>query len=230
MSIQKADSSFLCAFAIVGVLGFLLLQALNAWGGQSLILDEVVELGPVEEGGEAVFQIPLKNDSASPLQILSVDPYCDYVEVFPFPSSLEAGEEVLIKGRIDTSGTLGGIAKTLEIMTSASSEPEIVKITVKVIHPSVSPRQIKDIFRGRCGNCHAGADVGSRKGKMLYSAVCYMCHKDYRTIRHLDTGDIRHSISAGIRNTAMPAFGSKDGGPLNEEQIDSLVEVLTEDR
>jgi mono/diheme cytochrome c family protein len=82
------------------------------------------------------------------------------------------------------------------------------------------------IFRGDCRRCHVGTDIKSKQGEMLYNAVCFMCHKDYSTYKHLSKGLLEKSISDGITNTSMPGFAETKGGHLSSEQISSLVNFL----
>jgi mono/diheme cytochrome c family protein len=93
------------------------------------------------------------------------------------------------------------------------------------------------VFRGDCARCHVTPTVG-KKGGELYTTACAICHEaphratmvpDLRAIK-TPTGKEFWTqwISNGKPGSLMPAFASALGGPLNDEQIQSLAELLTQ--
>jgi mono/diheme cytochrome c family protein len=73
-------------------------------------------------------------------------------------------------------------------------------------------------------------------GKELYVAACDICHgANPRATMVPDLHALNHStdlnfwkvwIADGKAGTLMPAFSTKEGGPLTDEQIDSLAQVM----
>jgi mono/diheme cytochrome c family protein len=103
--------------------------------------------------------------------------------------------------------------------------------------------QAKDrlvLFKGECATCHVDAGRG-KTGKALFQADCAMCHGmnaqgnrssgssllrgDYESEAHRQ--HIRQVIADGSPNTPqMPPFSKAHGGPLNDDEINSLVSFL----
>jgi mono/diheme cytochrome c family protein len=101
--------------------------------------------------------------------------------------------------------------------------------------------QVKDplvLFKGDCKSCHVDRGVG-KFGEELFIADCGMCHGLQAeggvapSLIGFDMSDesqkayARDVIANGAAmNPTMPPFGKAKGGPLSDEQIDSLVNYL----
>jgi mono/diheme cytochrome c family protein len=93
------------------------------------------------------------------------------------------------------------------------------------------------IFKGECAKCHVDKGV-AKMGKELYAADCGICHDaehraamvpDLKVPRsQRDLAFWQKWITEGKAGTMMPAFASTHGGPLTQEQIDSLTVYLYE--
>ena len=91
------------------------------------------------------------------------------------------------------------------------------------------------VFRNDCASCHVQPAVG-KTGKELYVAACGVCHEAEHKATMVPTlagrtGSFPESywnqwIRAGKVGSLMPAFEQKQGGPLTDEQIDSLTAYL----
>jgi mono/diheme cytochrome c family protein len=91
------------------------------------------------------------------------------------------------------------------------------------------------VFKGECAKCHVDKGV-AKMGPELYAADCGICHdaehraamvpdlKVPRTPR--DLAFWQKWIMEGKPGTLMPAFAQAHGGPLTQEQIDSLTVYL----
>lgn len=99
----------------------------------------------------------------------------------------------------------------------------------KNIQMALADRQA--VFRGDCAKCHVDKGVG-KIGKELYDASCGICHdSEHRAAMVTDLKVPRSDrdlafwqkwIAEGKVGTMMPAFASLHGGPLTQQQIDSL--------
>ena len=99
----------------------------------------------------------------------------------------------------------------------------------KNIQMALADRQA--VFRGDCAKCHVDKGVG-KMGKELYDASCGVCHdSEHRAAMVTDLKVPRSDrdlafwqkwISEGKAGTMMPAFGAVHGGPLSQQQVDSL--------
>jgi hypothetical protein len=91
------------------------------------------------------------------------------------------------------------------------------------------------VFKGDCAKCHVEPTKGLL-GKQLYEKACGICHEaEHRATMVADLHNLNHDtnadfwktwISMGKPGSLMPGFSASQGGPLNEAQIDSLVEYL----
>ncbi|MEW6161580.1 MAG: cytochrome c, partial [Verrucomicrobiota bacterium] len=92
------------------------------------------------------------------------------------------------------------------------------------------------IFKNDCASCHAHPTVG-KKGEALYQAACGICHEaEHRASMVPDLTALKNPtskeywelwVTKGKPGTLMPAFAKSEGGPLDEEQVASLVDYLT---
>src|SRR4030095_14910931 len=91
------------------------------------------------------------------------------------------------------------------------------------------------VFRNDCASCHVTPAVG-KKGYELYQAACGVCHDaEHRAsfvpnLRALNK-PTNHNywltwVMYGREGSLMPAFAKAKGGPLDEEQIQSLADYL----
>lgn len=91
------------------------------------------------------------------------------------------------------------------------------------------------VFRGECAKCHVDPGVG-KLGADLYMASCGICHEaehratmvpDLKVPRGpRDLAFWQKWIAEGKPGTLMPAFAAVHGGPLNQDQADSLAVYL----
>ncbi len=87
-----------------------------------------------------------------------------------------------------------------------------------------------------CAKCHAEPAKNVTDGRLLYAGVCAICHNsqhraaavpDLRTLAHpTDAEHWRKWIAYGRAGSMMPAFAHSEGGPLNEQQVNALVDFM----
>ena len=150
---------------------------------------------------------------------------------------------------MNLAGKVGTVTKSINVDTSAGNKSLLVKVNMPATpppaaaadHPGMNNRaenvkaalaDRQAVFKGDCASCH----VEKGKGKMgaeLYAASCDICHADSPT-RAAMVPDLKVARSArdlafwqkwimeGKPGTMMPGFASQHGGPLTQEQIDSL--------
>ncbi len=183
-------------------------------------------LGTLEEGRSFTFDIPLKNTTANPLKLISLEPSCGCTKAIIMNERIGSGEAGIIRVTIDTTGKIGKVVKTIEVMTDTSPDPFILTLRGLVKHSGDGVIDAGALFREDCRRCHVGTNIKSKQGEILFNAVCFMCHKNYSPYKHLSKELLEKSISYGITNTSMPGFAETIGGPLSSEQISSLVDFL----
>jgi mono/diheme cytochrome c family protein len=91
------------------------------------------------------------------------------------------------------------------------------------------------VFKGDCAVCHVRPGDG-KLGQALFDGVCGVCHEaehrasmvpDLKSLPHATDADHwRAWISFGRVGSLMPSFAQSQGGPLTDQQIESLVDYL----
>lgn len=148
-------------------------------------------------------------------------------------SRLKPKEKGRINVFVDVRGKAGNITKTVQVFTNDPKSPvTTLSVTMHVkdlIH--MKKEDAANIFSGECKGCHVEKGRG-KKGFKLYSADCIMCHgigKSASTIldmRKKPKEDIIEAIRNGVEDTSMPGWDNKSGGPLSDDEIESLVDLI----
>jgi cytochrome c553 len=147
-------------------------------------------------------------------------------------NQLKPGEKGNIRVIIDLRGKKGIFLKTIEVHTNDPITPLTtlsVKMTVKdQIH--MSQYTATEIFAGECRGCHVDQGKG-KKGWDLFKADCFMCHNagkktSLSTMSKRPAKELLKAIRDGIANTLMPGFDLKNGGPLDDAEIKSLMDLI----
>ena len=147
-------------------------------------------------------------------------------------SHLKPGESAMINVSVDIRGRKGNISKTIEVYSNDPNNP-VMKLALRMyIKDRVHLDQHKamDIFSEKCRDCH----IDRGRGKMgwdLFRADCFMCHNagkntSLSTMSKKPRAEMLKAIREGIDNTLMPGFDLKNGGPLNDAEIKSLIDLI----
>jgi len=200
---------------------------------------------------EAKFAFAVTNVSQEDAVIMSVHPSCGCTAA-KLPSSpwvLKPGEGGEIGVTMNLAGKFGIVTKTVTVVTTSGSIPLLVKavlpqeayqnlqrVTERSRNMQIAAADRQAVFRGDCAKCHVEAGIG-KKGHDLYAASCGICHDaEHRAtmvpiLRGRPAPYNREYWNNWVRNgkdgSLMPAFEAKRGGPLTDEQVDSLVDYLT---
>lgn len=199
--------------------------------------------------GEAVakFTFSATNITDSEIVITDAHPSCGCTEA-KMPSKpwhLAAHSNGVINVGVNLAGKSGTFFKWVDVSYASNAH---VRLNLKVIMQE-DPKMVREqnqqkakadhqaVFRGDCAKCHAQPAEG-KMGKELYAAACKICHDaEPRATAVPDLHALNHStdynfwkiwISEGKAGTMMPAFSKKEGGPLTDEQIDSLAQLALE--
>jgi mono/diheme cytochrome c family protein len=176
---------------------------------------------------------------------------CTVAQFPTTPYTLLPGSNVPVNATMDLRGKQGIITKTVTADTSVGIKPLLVKVSIAAattsanttpagaannmgnraqnIQTALADRQA--VFKGDCASCHVEKGKG-KFGAELYAASCGICHDaEHRAAMVTDLKVPRGPrdiafwqkwIMEGKPGTMMPAFGQSHGGPLTQEQIDSL--------
>lgn len=188
------------------------------------------------------FQFSVTNTSDKSVTIDQIRPTCGctVAEMPASPWMLAPGSNGTFVGTIDVRGKEGTISKALFVNSSAGTQ--MLGITVKVPtldeearrrNQMIAKNDRQAVFQGDCAVCHLKSTVG-RSGGELFTAACGTCHlSEHRASmvpdllvakQHRDAAYWRKWISEGKDSSLMPAWSKKHGGPLTDEQIESLVQ------
>lgn len=178
---------------------------------------------------------------------------CTTAHLPPMPWTLKPGEDGKIGVSVNLAGKSGTLIKTATVSFSVStnSVPDGTPATAKkqlqirvfMPDPQLMRQQNQQIaltdrqavFKGNCASCHA-APTNGKTGEPLYHAACGICHDDanrasmvadLHNLKVPTSRDFWHTwIVAGKPDSLMPAFSQSQGGPLTDDQINSLVDYL----
>jgi cytochrome c553 len=172
---------------------------------------------------------------------------CAVAEMPSKPWVLKPGAGGSLKVNLTTLGRFGLVTKLIGIETSHG--PQLLTVRSEIpLSPApfnVSGRERdrmtaqadpQSIFKKtECAACHALPAAG-RMGEPLFTKACAICHiSDHRAAMVPDLATLNHAINAdywrtiitrGKAGSLMPAFAKSEGGILDSEQIESLVEYL----
>jgi cytochrome c553 len=200
----------------------------------------------------AHFTFKVRNVSGSEVVIDDVKPSCGCT-VAQLPSKpwhLGPGETNHMEVLVDLRGKWGKLFKQINVLSSTA--PTILALVIDVPQgatnamPSDMANRIwgqqlaamdhQAVFKKDCVHCHLEPAFG-KYGQNLYQASCGICHEaqhratmvpDLHALKTaIDSDYWRHWVTYGKPGTLMPGFAATLGGPLDEDQIKSLVTYLT---
>jgi cytochrome c553 len=208
-----------------------------------LLWDAMEKSRTAQPGGPtAELDFVVKNTSDQPVEITRVLTSC-HCTTAPAPRTpwlIAPGASDTLHVTVDLTGRRGGLTKTIYVGTSAGEQQLLVHVDIppppaarREMNLMVAQADRQAVLRGDCATCHVAPTVG-RHGAALYGTACEICHTtDDRRATMVpdlakptvarDAAYWRRWIEEGRDGTLMPAFGRKHGGPLDDDQIDSLV-------
>jgi hypothetical protein len=195
----------------------------------------------------ATFTFRLTNGSPEEVTIDQVRTSCGctVAKLPAVPWKLPAGTNGQFDVVADLRGKHGVFSKMVYVYTSKGFKALNVRVNVpgttdvpmgdRLRNLQIASTDRQAVFRGDCARCHSQPGVG-KQGQDLYQGVCAVCHEaehratmvpDLRNLSHpTDAVHWRNWITHGKAGTLMPAWSQTEGGPLTEDQIDSLVGFL----
>lgn len=193
-----------------------------------------------------------RNSSPIPVVVTGVRTSCGCtVAQFPnIPWTIPPGGRADLRATVDFTGKWGRLEKTVYVTSSAGKSVLTIEVdATNIASPKLDVRPMlartqnmeaaqadrQAIFRNDCAKCHAEPTIG-KVGAPLFQTACGICHEspDRATMvpdlhafgRTADRAAWRKWITQGKPGTLMPSFARSNGGPLDEPQIDSLVDYL----
>lgn len=199
------------------------------------------------------FDFVVRNVSTNIVEITDITTSCGCtVASMPEnPWRIKPGETNHLPVLADLRGKTGSIFKDVNISSKDAPEQLHVMVNIEDISGTntMSKEQMDRLWaqqmasvdrqavfsRKECQSCHLTPAFG-KHGKELYDVACGICHdSEHRATMVPDLHALKTPIAAnyysnmvahGKPGTLMPAFLSREGGPLDVRQIASLVEFL----
>ena len=200
------------------------------------------------------FTFAFTNSAPGPVAIESVRTSCGctVAKVPPLPWTLAPGEGGEFSVVLDARGKRGTVTKSVFVNSSIGVKSLTGRAVIegsggneggaggagsddRLRNMQIALADRFAVFRGECATCHAKPSEG-RHGPALYSAACGICHDSHNRASMVpDLKNLGHPtdrehwvrwITFGRHGSLMPAFAQAEGGPLTEEQVDSLADFL----
>lgn len=207
-----------------------------------------VDLGRIPMDAKVHHSFLVYNTGGQRLRIYSVEPSCGCTVARLSRQEIKPGEFAQLDVDLDTSIKLGPVEKTITVRSNDPDTPVLELLLVGEVfstlngdgesHGQIAVKDPLVLFHGDCARCHVDKGRG-KTGQALFQADCAMCHGssaqgavakgllegDFSQETHL--ANLRRVITEGSPNTpTMPPFGQAHGGPLNEDEIESLINYL----
>jgi mono/diheme cytochrome c family protein len=198
----------------------------------------------------AYFVFYLTNNTPEEIVITQVRTSCGctVAKVPATPWKLAPGTNGQIEVTVNLQGKRGLVVKTVSVYSTAYTGKNLT-VKVDIPEPMAGPMGDRSrnlqiatadrqaVFRGDCAQCHAAPAAG-KKGAELFTAVCGVCHEaEHRASMVPDLRNLNHSTdriywkvwaAQGKQGSLMPGFSKSVGGPLTDEQIESLADFLAD--
>lgn len=216
------NRAILFIFLLTGTLAF-------AEGSPRInFIQESYDFGKVKQGKIVEYTFSFENKGTEDLVIKEVTTSCGCTAALVSNSIVKPGEAGQIKVSYDSQGRAGKVSRTITVESNDPVEPvKELSITALVdASMHVGFKINESIFSEKCIGCHFYPAAG-KQGRGLYEAVCTFCHG--RTASALDKlkviqkDKMDNIIRNGIIGTEMPAWAKDLDGPLDDEQINSLI-------
>jgi mono/diheme cytochrome c family protein len=194
-----------------------------------------------------LFTFWVTNTSLQDATILSTETSCDCTvaeAAEKLPWQIAPGSNGWMNVRVNTKGKFGSLEKSVAVRSSSGTQ--VLTIRVKIpLSPApfnVSVRQQdmmaakadrQAVFKDHCAACHSWP-AAHQTGEVLFEKACGICHISahraemvpdlFAIKRPTDAAFWRELITHGKAGSLMPAFALSEGGILDTNQIESLVE------
>lgn len=215
------------------ILSILLLSSLAFAEGTPRIsfTQDTHDFGRVIQGKTVEYTFTFENKGHEDLIIKDVTTSCGCTAALVSNDVIKPGEKGEVKVSYDSQGRAGKVLRTITIISNDPVEPSkeitIIADVDSSMHMTFNVNE--SLFSEKCGGCHFFPAAG-KQGKSLYEAVCTFCHG--RTASGLDRlkvipeDKLNNAIKNGILGTEMPAWIKDSNGPLDNDQVNSLISFI----
>jgi hypothetical protein len=190
------------------------------------------DFGNVTEGDKTDHVFEFSNTGDTALLIEKVVATSGSTKAVASSNEVKPGEKGSIRVVFDMRGKKGFFFKTIDVYTNDPVTP-VKTLSVKIhikdkIH--LGQYNAMEIFTEKCSECHVEQGKG-KTGWDLFKADCFMCHNagkntSLSSMSKKPREEMLKAIREGVDNTLMPGFDMKNGGPLNDAEIKSLIDLI----
>ena len=190
------------------------------------------DFGNISEGDKTEHVFEFSNAGDTDLLVEKVVATSGSAKAVASSKELKPGEKGSISVVVDMRGKKGFFSKTIDVYTNDPVTP-VTTLSVKIhVKDQIHLGQYNaiEIFTEKCSGCHVDQGKG-KNGWDLFKADCFMCHNAGRntslsTMNKKPRAELLKSIREGVSNTLMPGFDMRNGGPLNDIEVRSLIDLI----
>jgi mono/diheme cytochrome c family protein len=199
------------------------------------------DFAKVEEGVTLKHTFKVSNTGNADLKLDRAYASCGCTTATLSKKLLRPGETAELFVAIDTAMKQDKVAKLVFV---SSNDVHKAVVSVRLLMDVQDPHrgmarggEAKIFTDEHCASCHVARGLG-KKGMELFNADCAMCHgpKAEGAVGPTLVGPysdsafsnqmIKVTSSGSTAHRSMPGFAKEVGGPLNKEEIDSIVAYL----
>jgi mono/diheme cytochrome c family protein len=214
---------------------------LNSLQWDSILKEQTPEPGQLT--ADFAFKVSNPLDTSVQIERVQTSCGCTVAKLPSTPWVLAPHTNGIISVSVNLTGKSGTFFKTITVYSTNAQKVLTIKLTlpenplmVRARNQQMAMADAQLVFRGNCATCHVTPTTGLM-GKPLYVKACGICHEaNPRATMVPDLAHLNHPtdytfwklvITDGKPKTLMPAFGAQHGGPLTDDQIESLAKVLS---
>jgi len=200
------------------------------------------EIGIIYNNATLKHRFKWINTGTTKIQKIKANTSCGCTTVTTSSDVTNPEDSLFVDIEVDLEGKQGPITKTIAVTFQYNNKTytDMYQLTFTAKKDSTEhniQQYSEKIFGPKCGACHA-APAKNQYGKALFSEVCGFCHGNNAQggmatgftrlsyLKNLNRSHVMRIINEGSDDGLMPGFASKNGGPLNPEQVESLVLYL----
>jgi cytochrome c5 len=199
-------------------------------------------VSPKPEDPTAEFVFTATNISDAPIVITGATGSCGCttakLPARPWVLGPHEGGQMHVSIDLAITGRMGTFTKMVTVFPS-NALPQMFMVTVnlpdspdlvRARNQMAATTDRQAVFKGDCTKCHVTPAIG-KSGRELYDAACGICHDSTHRASFVPSlYTLNHPTDYNFwkqwTSEGKPAFSSKQGGPLTDEQIESLARDL----
>lgn len=200
----------------------------------------VIDFGIITEGEEVTKSFRFENTGEGILQLYETEADCGCTVARMSTTTFKPGDRGTIDLTVETRGDRGHLIRKVRVLSNDPFSPFLLTLEGIALPKTLSSSStwVRNESLS-CVGCHWRLSTGQMGGE-LYDQLCAICHdppEDFhkeqaappgKSLRSISPRRLRKIISRGEEDEGMPAFLKSRGGPLTQEEINSIIEYIEE--